>query len=107
MWVQNLMGIKRYPKEKQVKGENKHLYSDETYVHSSYSFIRNINYLIHEILVAKGLIGLRFSLYQPDLNLIELIRSQQKRWVGSHDVTFKTVDMLKHCEQRFSKNYYG
>lgn len=64
---------------------------------------RNQKYMIDTILESFGHTALRLPPYHPDLNPIETIWAQVKKWVASRNNTFKIDDVQKLCQQKFSE----
>jgi transposase len=64
---------------------------------------RTQKYLVDHILSSYGHNVIRLPPYHPDLNLIQMIRSQVKQWVATRNVIFKTEDVKLWCEQKFSE----
>lgn len=58
-------------------------------------------FVIDQLLAEKGHAVLRLPPYHPDLNPIELIWSDMKKWVGSKNVSFKIDDVKRLCEEKF------
>lgn len=52
------------------------------------------------ILESFGHTALRLPPYHPDLNPIETIWAQVKKWVASRNNTFKIDDVQKLCQQK-------
>lgn len=59
-------------------------------------------YKLDNKLQEKGHTVLRLPPYHPDLNPIEMIWADVKKYVGSRNVDFKLANVKKLCEERFA-----
>lgn len=59
-------------------------------------------YLIDQILQSKGHLVLRLPPYHPELNPIEMIWSEIKRYVAEKNITFNLNNTKQLCEEKLS-----